>query len=126
MKPTLELKCPRCGATLNIEEEREILFCQHCGAKLFLTDDNTFNINKNIHTINDADIIREETTRKVLNHKMEMDKKKNQIEDMHEVIKVIPRLILSIAILVIFCIHPIASVILSLIIGLILVIMGKL
>ena len=126
MKPILELKCPRCGASLNIEEEREILFCQHCGAKLFLTDDNTFTINKNIHTINDADIIREETTRKVLNHKVEMDKKRNQIEEMYKAMRTIPRLFLSIAILVIFCIHPIASSILTLIICFILIIMGKL
>lgn len=126
MKPILELKCPRCGATLKIEEEREILFCQHCGAKLFLTDDNAFTVNKNIHTINDADIIREETTRKVLNHKVEMDKKRNRIKEMHEAIGTIPRLILGIAILVIFCIHPIASSILTLIICFILIIMGKL
>ena len=126
MKPVLELRCPRCGATLSIKEERETLFCQHCGAKLYLTDDNTFTINKNTHTINDADIIREETARIVLNHKMEMDNKNNQIKEMNEAIKAIPKLLLAIAILVIFPTHPISSLILTFIIVLILVLMGKL
>lgn len=74
MKSVLELKCPRCGADLNVEEDREILYCEYCGAKIILTDENTFTINKTIHTIDDADITRAETERIVQMHR----KKRNQ------------------------------------------------
>lgn len=45
MKSAIELTCPRCGAHLNIEKDRDVLFCQYCGAKIMLTDENTFTIN---------------------------------------------------------------------------------
>lgn len=75
MKSLMELKCPRCGAELEAEEDREILFCQYCGAKIILTDENTFTINKTIRTIDDADITRAETDRIVQMHNIEKDKK---------------------------------------------------
>lgn len=77
MKSVLDLKCPRCGADLNVEEDREILYCEYCGAKIILTDENTFTINKTIHTIDDADITRAETERIVQMHKIEMEKEKS-------------------------------------------------
>lgn len=75
MKSLMELKCPRCGAELEAEEDREVLFCQYCGAKIILTDENTFTINKTVHTIDDADIARAETYRMVQMHNIEKDKK---------------------------------------------------
>lgn len=32
------MKCPACGADLNIETDRDYLFCQFCGAKLMRDD----------------------------------------------------------------------------------------
>ena len=80
MKSLMELKCPRCGAELEAEEDREVLYCQYCGAKIFLTDENTFTINKTIHTIDDADITRAETDRMVQMHKIELDKRRARRE----------------------------------------------
>ena len=34
------LKCPECGASLDIPEERDHIFCQYCGTKILLTNDN--------------------------------------------------------------------------------------
>ena len=32
-------KCPSCGGSLNVETDRNVIFCQYCGAKLQKTDD---------------------------------------------------------------------------------------
>lgn len=32
------LKCPECGATLEIEESRDMAYCTYCGAKVTLVD----------------------------------------------------------------------------------------
>lgn len=38
------LKCPECGASLDIEEGRKQIFCSYCGSKLLLHDNNEFTI----------------------------------------------------------------------------------
>ena len=64
------LKCPECGANLEIEDNRTSCYCQYCGCKIILDDEkHEYTINKNIninktttHTkryINDAAVIRE-------------------------------------------------------------------
>lgn len=32
----ISLKCPSCGAELNIEDGRDICFCTYCGAKILI------------------------------------------------------------------------------------------
>ena len=86
MKSTLELKCPRCGANLINSDSKDILYCQYCGTKIMLSDENTFTINKNInqninktiHTIDDARITRAETERISKMHQIELDKEKSK------------------------------------------------
>ena len=36
----ISVKCPDCGATLNIEEGRTQIYCQYCGANVFLRNEN--------------------------------------------------------------------------------------
>lgn len=38
----LAVKCPECGAKLDIEEGRKQLFCSFCGAKVLATNDNEY------------------------------------------------------------------------------------
>lgn len=41
MPKVVELKCNNCGAILNYDEDREILFCPYCGSKnLIVFSDN--------------------------------------------------------------------------------------
>lgn len=35
------LKCPDCGAPLNVETNKEFVFCTHCGSKIVLDDEST-------------------------------------------------------------------------------------
>ena len=36
----ISVKCPECGATLEIEEGRNKAFCSYCGAKILIYDEN--------------------------------------------------------------------------------------
>lgn len=38
----VSLKCPKCGADLSIEENRKECFCQYCGAKVIMTNENEY------------------------------------------------------------------------------------
>ena len=40
----IELKCPACGAGLNLDETREIAFCEYCGQKIMLAEKRTVNV----------------------------------------------------------------------------------
>lgn len=63
----LNLKCPNCGGELQVQSDREFCFCQYCGTKILLSDENkkTININKNVTytTVNEADKLRAENER---------------------------------------------------------------
>lgn len=44
------LKCPECHANIEMEEGRTFFFCQYCGCKIILDDENkTVTINKNVN-----------------------------------------------------------------------------
>ena len=38
----IAVKCPECGATLNIEANREQAFCTYCGAKVLMHNENEY------------------------------------------------------------------------------------
>lgn len=35
----ITLKCPECGATLNLDDSRKEYFCTYCGAKILLDEE---------------------------------------------------------------------------------------
>ena len=38
----ISVKCPDCGARLDIEEGRKMAFCSYCGAKILIKDENEY------------------------------------------------------------------------------------
>lgn len=42
----ISVKCPECGAALDIEQGRTQCFCSYCGAKILTHDDNEYIIRK--------------------------------------------------------------------------------
>ena len=56
------VKCPHCGATLEIEEGRNQCYCSYCGGKVLIENDNEIIIRH----IDEADVIKAETDREVL------------------------------------------------------------
>ena len=56
----IQMKCPACGATFDISEDRTNFFCQYCGTKLHLDDES-----KTIHINHRIDHKIEQTVRNV-------------------------------------------------------------
>ena len=46
MAKIISLKCPECGATLDVEEGKKFYFCNYCGSKILIDDGNTNNTNR--------------------------------------------------------------------------------
>lgn len=68
----VSVKCPECGAALNIEEGREQIFCSYCGTKIMVHNDN-----EHIYRhIDEAGIKQAETDRIVRMKQMEIAEKK--------------------------------------------------
>ena len=72
MKTLVQMKCPSCGANLEVEEDREFVFCQYCGTKILINDENKFTYRH----IDDAEIKRAETEQYVRLKQLEMEEKK--------------------------------------------------
>lgn len=65
------IRCPECGADLQIEDGREYAFCTYCGAKVMIANDN-----EHIYrTIDEARIKQAETERMVRLKELEMQEK---------------------------------------------------
>jgi len=70
------LKCPECGATLNVEEGRTQCFCAYCGAKIMINNEN-----EHIYRHIDEAKIRESENRKQIRMKeLEMAEAKRSRE----------------------------------------------
>lgn len=67
----IAVKCPECGANLQIEEGREHMFCSYCGAKIMMTNDNEYIYRH----IDEAEVKQAETERMVELKKLEMEEK---------------------------------------------------
>ena len=64
----IAVKCPECGATLNIEENRAQAFCTYCGAKVMIQNENE----KIYRRIDEAKMKQAETDRMIRLKKMEL------------------------------------------------------
>lgn len=65
------VKCPECGAALQIENGREQIFCSYCGAKILITNENEYIIRH----VDDAGVKKAETERIVEMKKLEIIEK---------------------------------------------------
>lgn len=61
------IKCPECGANLDMEEGRKQMFCSYCGAKIIMSNENEFIF----HHIDDTEVKKAEIERAVELKKLE-------------------------------------------------------
>lgn len=80
----VSVKCPDCGATLDIEEGRRQIFCSYCGAKVIVENDNEYIYRH----IDDAGVKKAETDRMIKMKKIEMLEKQRQAEERERPIKI--------------------------------------
>lgn len=65
------MKCPDCGAELSVERDREFLFCQYCGAKILVNDENTFTVRH----VDEAELKKAETEHMVQMNEIKSERK---------------------------------------------------
>ena len=68
----ISVKCPECGANLNIEGDREHAFCTYCGTKILLHNENEHIYRR----IDEAGIKQAETERIIRLREIELAEKK--------------------------------------------------
>lgn len=79
------IKCPECGANLDVEEGRKKLFCSFCGAQIILSNDNEHII----HTIDDAEVKHAQTEQLIKVRQLEIAAKEQEAEERRKNIKFI-------------------------------------
>lgn len=70
------VKCPECGASLQMEEGREKMFCSYCGSQVVMTNENEYIYRH----IDEAGIKQAETERIVKLKELEMESQANGIK----------------------------------------------
>ena len=74
----IQVRCPSCNAELTVEEDRDYLFCQYCGTRVVIDNDNRYVY----HKIDEARISESETKRLVKLKELELKEKKYQTQKM--------------------------------------------
>ena len=70
------IKCPECGATLQIEEDRSQLYCSYCGTPIIITNENEHII----RYVDEAEIIKAETNKMVSLNEINKEESSNHEE----------------------------------------------
>ena len=97
----ISVKCPDCGQTLSIEENRTQAFCTYCGAKVLISNETEYVFRQ----VDEADIKKAETERIIRLREMELAEKNSSLRKVLTIIWLILSLIL-ITIAVILMLSP--------------------
>ena len=92
MKTKIDLTCPKCNANLSVDAGRETLFCEYCGAKILLNDENTYTIRK----VDEAEIRKVEADQLIRLKELELSQRKADNEAMRLKIKLFVSLFLAV------------------------------
>lgn len=101
----LTVKCPNCGQTLSIENNRTQAFCTYCGSKVLIHNENEYIL----RTIDEAHIQQAETDRLIKLKELELEEKRLTQQSTLRKILMSIWLIVSIAILLIVIVRWISK-----------------
>lgn len=88
----VSVKCPECGASLQIEDDRKQAFCSYCGAKVLLENENEYTY----HHIDEAEVKQAETERMIRMRQLEVIEKQQKADQKIRVVKIIASLLLTV------------------------------
>lgn len=88
----VSIKCPECGAMLQIEEGNKQTTCSYCGAKVLLENENEYVY----HHIDEAEVSQAETDRMVRMRQLEVVEKQQKADQKMRVVKIIASLLLTV------------------------------
>ncbi len=97
----ISVKCPDCGQTLSIEENRTQAFCSYCGAKILISNENEYVLRQ----VDEAGIKKAETDRIIRLREMEIVEKNSSLRKALTIIWIVLSLIL-IVIAVVLMLSP--------------------
>ena len=86
----ISVKCPDCGQTLSIEENRTQAFCTYCGAKVLISNENEYVFRQ----IDEADIKKAENERIIRMRELEIAEKNSSLRKVLTIIWLIVTLVL--------------------------------
>lgn len=66
------IKCPECGANLEVEEGRKKIFCSYCGTQVLITDENEYTY----RYVDEAGITRSENDTKVRMRELDLEERR--------------------------------------------------
>jgi uncharacterized membrane protein YvbJ len=90
MKKLISFVCPSCGANICADDDREFTFCQFCGKRIAISDENK----QTYRHIDDAEVIRARTDNELSLIKLELEEKK-----INSYTKIMTRVIITLAVL---------------------------
>ena len=93
MSKTISMKCPQCGASFEIDEERETCFCSYCGAKILVVNGQEHKYRK----IDEARIREAETREAIRLKELEIVKQKQKFKQRMIIVAVVVIVITFIA-----------------------------
>lgn len=70
----ISVKCPQCGATLNISSDMKRAFCTYCGGQLLLNNTNEYIYRH----VDEAEVVRAEAQKQYQIKQLEMEEKENE------------------------------------------------
>lgn len=88
----VSIKCPECGASLDVEEGRQQIFCSYCGSKIMIQNDNEYIYRH----IDEAGIKHAETEQMVKLKQMEMLEKERASREKVNALKIKISIVLGI------------------------------
>lgn len=86
----ISVKCPDCGQTLSIEENRTQVFCSYCGAKVLISNENEYVFRQ----VDEADIKKAETERIIRMRELDLAEKNSSLRKVLTIIWLIVTLVL--------------------------------
>ena len=86
----ISIKCPECGASLNIENNRTRAFCSYCGAKIIINNENEYTYRH----IDEAGIKQAETEQIIRLKQMELAEKERISSEKTKRLKIVISLII--------------------------------
>ena len=107
MAKLISLKCPDCGANLDVEEGRKQCFCQYCGRKIMI-DDESVHTYHTYREVDEARIKEAEIKEQYQLKEMELKKSKYEMEKTAMITRLVAFLALAL-IATVFCILSSAS-----------------
>ena len=84
-----QLKCPACGASIEVERNRDSCFCSYCGTKVYVDDEtHRVEITKNIRYTDEAKIRKIESEERMQERRFTAEQKKRKSNNLSTLVVV--------------------------------------